>query len=333
MCGVKFELRHLRYVLAAAEQRSFRRAARSLSVEPSTISRRIRDLEDDIGAALFIRAHDGVSLTVAGERFIRRARKALNQLTHATLDASAIGRGQAGIIRIGLTSSIASGFIAKLLDAYGVTHAEVQIEYVEGQASQHVPAIQQHQLDVAFLTGTPAAEDCDVLHLWNERIFVAMSGRHELAGKDGIAWSDLRDREFIVSEAQSGQEIHDCLVKHLAELGHSPSVQKHAVYRDTLMQIVAGGSSLTLTSEATIAAQFPGVVYRPLTGEVLPFCAVWSPRNDNPAFRRFLSLAKVISKRCEASVVTTGVTGPSESGMNGSDPALAAPLQSPDPSQ
>lgn len=314
---VGFELRHLRYVVAAADRGSFRRAASLLEVNVSAISRRIRDLEDDIGAALFIRAHGGVSLTVAGECFIRRARRALNQITYATLDAGAIGQGQTGIVKIGLISSMASGFIAKLLDTYIADHADVHIDYVEGGAFEHVPAIQQHRLDVAFLTGNPVLEGCDVSHLWDEQIYVAMSVRHELAQKDEIVWADLRDRRFVVSQVQSGPEIHEYLVKHLAEFGHSPSILQHAVYRDTLMQIVASGSSLTLTSEATIAAQFPGVVYRPLAGEILPFCAVWSRRNDNPAFRRLLSLAKVISKRSEAAVVTTGLTGPSEIGMNG----------------
>lgn len=329
----KFELRHLRYVLAAAEQRSFRRAARSLSVEPSTISRRIRDLEDNIGAALFIRAHGGVSLTHAGERFIRRARKAMSQITHATLEVGDIGRGHAGVVRIGLISSMASGFIAELLDAYAADYAVVQIEYVEGGTMDHVPAIQQHRLDIAFLTGAPSIDGCDLAHLWNERVYVAMSCRHELTEKKEVAWSDLRHREFIVSEAPPGPEVHDYLVKHLAELGYGPHILQHAVYRDTLMQIVANGHSLTLTSEATIAAKFPGVVYRPLSGEILPFCAVWSPRNDNPAFRRLLSLAKVISKRREAAIVTTDPTGPWASGMNGPDPAPAAPSQSPDPLQ
>ncbi len=294
---MKFELRHLRYVLAAAEQRSFRGAARSLCVEPSTISRRIRDLEDSIGAALFNRGHAGITLTHAGERFIRRARKALNQLAHATLDVGAIGQGQQGLVRIGLMSSMASGFIAELVDAYAADHAQVRIDYIEGDASEHIPAIQQHRLDVAFLTGRPAAEGCDVSHLWNERVYVVMSTRHELVGREQISWGDLRNQEFSISEAQSGSDIQDYLVKHLAEPGHSPAVKKHAVYRDTLMQIVAKGTALTLTSEATTAAQFPGVVYRPLAGELLPFCAIWSPKNDNPAFRRLLSLAKVMSKR------------------------------------
>lgn len=324
---MKFELRHVRYVLAAAEHRSFRRAASSLSVEPSTVSRRIRDLEDDIGAALFIRWHGGVTLTLAGERFIRRARKALSQLTHATIDVGLVAQGQSGIVRLGLMSSMSSGFINELLKTYIADHSGVQMVYVEGESVDHVQSVQQCQIDVAFLTGTPAAEGCDVSHLWNERVYVAMSEKHELAGKAELNWNDLRDQSFIVSEAQSGAEIHEYLVKHLAEPGYSPIIQQHAVYRDTLMQIVAGGRCLTLTSEATIATQFPGVVHRPLAGEILPFCAVWSPRNDNPAFRRFLSLAKIISKRCPC-IIAKGLIGPSQA--EESTPAPDGPLQKPD---
>lgn len=308
---LKFEMRHLRYVLAAAEHRSFRHAARALSVQPSTISRRIRDLEDEIGAALFIRHYSGVSLTTAGVRFIRKARKALNHLTRAAADAGVVGRGEEGVVRIGLMSSMASGFIAELLDTYDEGHTGVQIDYAEGDAIDHIAAVRQHRLDVAFLTGIPAAEGCDIAHLWNERIYVAMSEKHELAGKSEITWSDLQDRSFIVSETQAGPEIHDFLVKHLARPGHSPNVKFHPVYRDTLMQIVAIGHCVTLTSEATIATQFRGVTYRPLAGEVLPFCAVWSPRNDNPAFRRLLSLAKVISRRCDTCLITKDLTDPS----------------------
>ena len=60
--------------------------------------------------------------------------------------------------------------------------------------------------------------------------------------------------------------------------------------------MVAIGRGLTLTSEATTGAQIPGVVYRPMAEEVLPFSAIWSRRNDNPACRRFLSLARVLAR-------------------------------------
>lgn len=266
-----------------------------MDVQESAISRRIRDLEDEIGAALFIRHHGGVNLTHAGQRFLVRARKAIRQVGHAAIDAGAFGRGESGVVRIGIFTSLASGFLADLLRAYVAGNPGVRPDIVEGGPSDHITAIQRHQTDVAFLTGEPVADECDRIHLWNERVYVALPSNHELTLKDEISWADLRERHFIVSEADPGPEIHDYLVKHLAELGHHPSVERQGVGRDNLMHLVAIGRGLTLTSEATTAARFPGVVYRPLAGEILPFCAIWSPQNDNPALRRLLSLARIMS--------------------------------------
>jgi hypothetical protein len=65
------------------------------------------------------------------------------------------------------------------------------------------------------------------------------------------------------------------------------------------MHLVAMGRGITLTCEGTTATRFPNIVFRPLTGLVLPFCAVWSVRNDNPAMSRLLSLARTMSRRLD----------------------------------
>ena len=70
-------LRHIHYFVTASEQGSFRKAAALLHIQESAVSRRIRDLEDRLGASLFHRHPGGVSLTVAGQRFLRRVRVAL----------------------------------------------------------------------------------------------------------------------------------------------------------------------------------------------------------------------------------------------------------------
>src|SRR5437879_6548718 len=64
------------------------------------------------------------------------------------------------------------------------------------------------------------------------------------------------------------------------------------------MHLVAMGRGVSLTSEATIATPFPGVVFRPLAGVdvTLQFSAVWWPKNGDPAFRRFLSVARGLAK-------------------------------------
>ncbi|WEZ86186.1 LysR family transcriptional regulator (plasmid) [Rhizobium sp. 32-5/1] len=105
------DLRQLRYVIAAAEHGSFRQAAASLGVEVSAISRGIRDLEDGIGASLFSRHSGGVRLTPAGELFLTRARNVVTELETAERDVGVIGRGERGRVRIGIYSSLTSGFL------------------------------------------------------------------------------------------------------------------------------------------------------------------------------------------------------------------------------
>ena len=298
------ELYHLRYFVAAAEHGSFRKAGTALNIQESTISRRVRDLEDRLGASLFHRHAGGVRLTHAGERFLRRARQAIRTIGEGMDDVASAGRSEDGRVRIGIFSSIASGFLAELLQAYGRRHARVRIELIDGNPAEHVAAIRQLRLDVAFLTGTRDWPDCDRVHLWSERVFAVLSADHRLVTREELSWRDLAGEAFIVSEAPPGQEIHDHLVRCLAELGRHPEIQVQSVGRDNLLPLVALGRGLTLVSEAMTVAQFPGITYRPIAGEVLPFSAVWSPRNDNPAFRRLLSLARTMARSQGAARVT-----------------------------
>lgn len=290
------ELRHLRTFVAAAEHGSFRKAASTLGIQESAVSRRMRSLEDRIGVSLFHRQSSGVRLTLAGQRFLPRARSILRRVSDGVEDVGFIGRAEDGRVRVGVFSSLASGFLAALLRAYDRAHADVSIELIDGNPSEHVAAIRQLQIDVAFVTGTREWPGCDTIQLWCERVFVVLPDNHALAGKRELTWMDLAREKFIVSEAAPGQEIQDYLIQRLADLGQHPEIQCQAVGRDNLLALVAAGLGLTITSEATTATQVPGVHYRPIAGETLPFSAVWSPENDNPALRRLLSVARKLSR-------------------------------------
>jgi DNA-binding transcriptional LysR family regulator len=293
---VPVEMRHLRYVVATSQSGSFRRAAASLGIDQSAICRRIRDLEDDIGAALFIRHSGGIILTQAGVKFVRHARQALHQISLA-VDVGPFGRGEEGVVRIGILSSLASGFLNQLLTAYCNRYTGVFVDIIEGLPSDHIADVRQHKLDVAFVTGPQSLGDCETAQFWSERVFVVLPVEHALASRASLGWDDLDGETFIVSgDAFLGPESYDFVIKRVTEFGITPIVERHRVGRDNLMQIVSLGRGVTLTSEATIATRFPGVTYCRLEGETLPFTAVWSPNNDNPALRRMLSLARSRSR-------------------------------------
>ena len=291
------DLVSVRHAILVAEHLSFSRAARVVGVQQSAVSRRVRALEDQLGVSLFERDSTGVRLTEAGRRFLERTRPALSEIDHAMKAAASAGRGAEGVIRIGILASVSGGFLRDLIGSYRGRHPAITMEIVEGSASQHLAGITERQLDVAFVMGTPAAKHCDSVVLWEARVFAALPEGHALADGEAICWESLRHEDFIVSRDAPGPEIHDYIVRRTTAFGRSPSIERHGVGGDTLMHLVGLGFGISIASEAVTATRYPDVVFRPLAtaDDMLPYSAVWLPGNDNPALRRFLSLARSLA--------------------------------------
>src|SRR6266566_3989365 len=117
--------------LLVGEHLSFRRVATILGVRQSAVSRRVRELEDELGVSLFERHHAGVRITNAGVRFLQEARTALAQLDQAVKTATAAGSGTVGRINIGILSSLGAGYLRDLIEVYHSRHPEVGIHISE----------------------------------------------------------------------------------------------------------------------------------------------------------------------------------------------------------
>lgn len=285
----------IRYFVAASEHGSFRQAAAALGVNQSAVSRRIRDLEDEIGASLFIRQSKGVELTLAGQRFLDHSREALNQIGAGAEVVSAIGRGEIGRISVGLSSPI-SHFLSRLIRTFGARHDGVRITFAEGDIDMQLMAISQLRMDVAFVPNIEEWQGCDTAPLWSERLFLALPERHHLSGKSELQWSDLERNALLVSEQGPFSGKHERLVRLKSEFGNRLEIQEHKVSPQSLLPLVALGLGVTLVCETRAKASFPELVFRPIVGERISFGAAWSPRNDNPALRRFLSAARMLSR-------------------------------------
>lgn len=169
-------------------------------------------------------------------------------------------------MRVGIYSSIASGFLAELLRAYGQRHGKVRIDLIDGNAAEHVTAIRQLRLDFAFLSGGQAGSTVSVSFCGWSGVFVASPVDHALAAREELSWQDLAEETFIVCEVAPGQEIHDHLVRCLADLVRHPDIEVQQIGRDNLLPLVALGQGLTLVSEAMTVARLPGIFYRPIAG-------------------------------------------------------------------
>ncbi len=289
------ELRDLELFVTVTEAGGFRKAAGHLCIPQSVVSRRIRNLEDELGVSVFERHRAGVRLTHAGDRLLRHARTILAQVQVTIRSIGAEGLATEGALCIGLTTSLSTDFFHDLLERWIATHPSVYLDFVEGSPREHIGAIVARRMDLTFVTGPNATVGCDSEVLWREEIIAAIPAEHWQAEATTLTLSDLREERFLVSRASPGPEIYECIIQELSGI-YRPRIDILAVGRDSLLALVGLKLGITLVSSSAAGTSYPNVRFVPINKAALEFSAVWSPSNDNPALRRFLSDARILSR-------------------------------------
>ena len=138
--GTRIPLISLIQAIAVGEHLNFRHAAAALGVSQSSVSERIRALEETLGVKLFERCPRGVRLTEAGRIFLADVAQGIDQLDHAVKTVGMIANGKLGCLRIGVPTTIAAGFLAELLNCYRQQWPDIDIELFDGpRAGRNLP--------------------------------------------------------------------------------------------------------------------------------------------------------------------------------------------------
>jgi DNA-binding transcriptional LysR family regulator len=194
----KVVLQHLRYVLAAAEKRSFRQAAIALDLQESIISRGIRVFEDEIGFTLFERSHAGVRLTEAGKHYLRDVRAVLRYLDRATAEAQSIASGQQGRLRLAVSEDVMTLTLAHVLTAHRARWPGVSVDLVEMLRPDQFHALQSGLVDLGLMLQPLEEGNFSADPLWTEGCMVALPEAHPLTTKSELQANDLGDKRVIV---------------------------------------------------------------------------------------------------------------------------------------
>ncbi len=294
------------HTLAVAEYLNFRHAANALGVAQSSVSARVKALEEDLGILLFERHARGVRLTEAGRHFVERIAVGIDQLDHAVKTAGMAAAGESGRLRIGIHALIPHSFLAKLIGQYRKDYPDVEVEIAEGPAREAVVQLRAGRLDVAFVAGTPQPPDCHSRRTWTEPLLAVLPERHPLAKRSAVTWPDLAGETFLVRHGGTGPQVHSHIVLRHAERLPAPSILRFDVGRGTLLSLVGQGFGITIVGAATALLPTNGIVFLPFTDEPEPvaFSAVWSPSNRSAALRNLLSLANDMGRQvCTNSVL------------------------------
>lgn len=171
-------LRHIRYLLAVAEHRNFTRAAEALHVSQPTLSQQIKQLEENLGAPLLDRTGRSISLTDAGQAYVRYARLALQDLqagTRAIHDVQDLRRGH---LRLAMTPTFTAYLIGPLLARFNALYPGITLSIEELTQDRIEAALGEDLLDIGIgFTGEHGLEiDCEALFV--EELSLVVSASH-----------------------------------------------------------------------------------------------------------------------------------------------------------
>jgi len=292
--GTRIPMISLIQTLAVAEYLNFRHAANYLGVSPSSVSERIKTLEEDLGILLFERHARGVRLTEAGRHFIEGVAAGIDRLEHAVKTAGAFARGDLGCIRVGVYALTPGSFLDQLLARYRKNHPHVAIEISEGTARDIIVQLRADRVDIAFVAGAPDLPDCHSRRIWHEPLVAVLPSSHPLADNESIAWDELAGEAFLVRHNGTGPQAYDHIIQRMAgRWVDAPAILRCDVERCTLMQMIAQGFGVSIAGQAAGLVDIAGVVFRSFRDEPepIPFSAVWSPYNQSATLRNLLDLA------------------------------------------
>lgn len=282
------EIRDLVYVAAAARAGNFGRAAKSLGLEASTISRRVGRLEDELGLALFERGHAGVRLTAGGRAVMARVRRALAELDAIKLSSERRGSGDEGEIRLGVRMPPVGEPLNGLLVRWHAAQPGVTLILAEMSDRDIVVALEERRLDAALMTGHTAWPRATTVPLYRERVVAALPHRHRLAEHAVVRWTDLRPETFLVQgwdESQAAREFYASFI------GSGVRFQGHAVSKQSIFALVAAGIGITLSTASQSEVTFPGVMFKTIneSDAWVQVDLAWLPELEDATVGRFVA--------------------------------------------
>lgn len=193
---VALNLRQLSYFIAVAEELHFGRAAERLDMAQPPLSRQIKQLEDELGAVLFNRGRNAITLTQAGSRLLERGRAVLAEIEDIKLELRRIGQGAEGRLRIGFVGSSTFGIVPNVIKSFRANYPVVNLTLLPMNNARLHRALISREIDVAFTR--PALKDSDFVtrKLLEEPLVLAAPDTFETATRGQITLEELRKIEL-----------------------------------------------------------------------------------------------------------------------------------------
>lgn len=289
------DIEDLRMFAETVRRGSLSQAAASLGMTQPTVSRRLRRMESEVGAALLERTRPAVTPTRLGLRLLALADTTLREWEAIRAAARAEGERLRCTLAVGASTTPGEFLAPSLVAAFGRAEPQIQVHLQIMNSASVEACVDTHHCDVGFIGRRPRVARLKALVVDSDEVVLVLPPGHRLAGRGEVDLADLAGEPLVVREPGSG--TRDAVEAALAERGRDLTVRRAVAEMGSgraLAAAVASGQGMGFVSSHLAgpdAVRLRGVPIR------RPIYLIYHPRQLGDAARRFVAF---VTNRCEA---------------------------------
>jgi DNA-binding transcriptional LysR family regulator len=247
---LRHDMTSLRLFVAICEYRNLSRAAESMNLALSAASRRLKLMEQEVGAPLVKRLPHGFEPTAAGFSVFRYAQMVLHlgdQLSASIADLSAGVRGR---VRVFASSSALVQRLAADLAAFARAHPEIRIDLEERPTSDTLEALDRGVADIGVIVRGAPLTGLVTYPYTKDRLAVAVNKSSRFAAAEAVALADLLDEDFVALDV--GTAVHRLIDEKVRALGRILKIRVQVRSFEVMCQMVAHELGIGILPEAAL---------------------------------------------------------------------------------
>jgi LysR family transcriptional regulator for metE and metH len=261
---VRLEIRHLKLLAAVAEEGSVTEAGRKLHVTQSALSHQLRDAEEKLGTALFLRLGKKMVLTPAGEKLLVSARKVLDELRCAEAQIEGLNGGTRGVVRVSTECYTCYHWLPPVLKKFQVKFPRVEVDIVLEATARPIAALLEGKIDVAVTSSSVRNKSLRLTPACEDELMIVLSPKHRLASSTYIEPRDLAGETVL---CYPPKEESTLMHKVMRPAGIEPERVLGIPLTESIVDMVAAGLGIAFLAHWAIGTYVHAgkIVARPLS--------------------------------------------------------------------